>query len=97
MTDPSVLARIDSVIDNAHCVAADSLTLRRATVKSLLADSRALRELVEALPKCGRGFHCQVVATYIDERCCPVWGCDAHHREGDRELETASIIRKLTP
>jgi hypothetical protein len=66
-----------------------------AHLAALLAESRALRELVEALPKCGRGFDCVRVATYIDERCSPVWGCDAHHREGDRELPTAAVTRRL--
>lgn len=108
MTDPQDLARIDSVIDNAHCVAADSLTIGRATVKALVADAKALRELVALLPKCESyddGHACGRLATReetggMGDDFNRLYWCDEHGESSERggdvfDVDWADVVRRL--
>ena len=97
MTPAEDLARIDSVIDNTHCRAADSLTIGRRTVKALVADSRALRDLVEELPKCADPM-CLRKATHaygfmLGSGRGP--SCDDDARDWQEQLPTAPVTRRL--
>ncbi len=62
----------------------------RNALPSLLADARALAELLAALPKCCWD-NCTRTATRLSYDC---YGCDEHDRSGP-ELPYAPIVRKL--
>ena len=82
----------------------ETVELTVPTARSLIADSRALRELVEALPKCMGDDPCESVATLVwrfgdgsvDEFYCdrhgPLWQLELGSKA---EISTAAITRRL--
>lgn len=115
MTDPKILDTLEASLGATIGLLTEEeagrtgITVRRGSLRSLLADSRALRELVEGLPRCGgtwlsgSGGHvifahdCQRRATWSDDESGSVtWRfCDEHVPERMKHSSRAAWLSEL--